>query len=120
MTSSQALYSRRPRRGQRKSPSHRVGALTFTGGGSNRHPVDALADLRAEIKALQERETALRQVLLVDDADLVGNEWQAEVRPWRQERVNTKTAIEHFGRPALAPFLKVIESDAVYLKRRKP
>ena len=42
---------------------------------SNRHVVDQLADVRQQIKRLQEEETYLRNELEQPGADLNGDEW---------------------------------------------
>ena len=42
----------------------------------NRHPVDKLADIRAEIKRLQEEEIWLRHELEQPGADLEGDEYR--------------------------------------------
>ena len=84
----------------------------------NRHPADLLADTRAELKALQKREDALRRQLVESD-DLTGAEWKALIVNRTQERLDCGAAIKHFGKTALQPFLKRLEFEQVYLKRRK-
>jgi hypothetical protein len=84
----------------------------------NRHPADLLADTRAEIKALQKREDNLRRQL-VESGDLTGAEWKAQIVNRTQERLECSAVIKHFGKAALQPFLKTLEFDQVYLKRRK-
>lgn len=59
---------------------------------SNRHPVDQLGDVREQIKALQERETELKEQVsaMMGAADsLGGGEWIA-----RQTRTTRKGAID--------------------------
>ena len=85
----------------------------------NRHPADLLADTRAEIKALQKRENELRQQL-IESGDLIGAEWKAQIVNRIQGRLDCSAVIKHFGKTALQPFLKMLEFDQVYLKRRKP
>ena len=46
---------------------------------TNRHAVDQLADVRAEIKALETREKELRDALLAPGADLSGDEFYGRV-----------------------------------------
>ena len=84
----------------------------------NRHPADQLADVRAEIRALQQREDELRRQL-VESGDLTGAEWKAQIVNRTQERLDCDAVIKHFGKTALQPFLKRLEFEQVYLKRRK-
>jgi hypothetical protein len=86
----------------------------------NRHPADLLADTRAEIKQLEIQEAELRQQLLADDADRCGVQWEAAVRNYNQDRIDTKALIEHFGHAAIAPFFRQVEVRALTLRRRKP
>ena len=46
---------------------------------TNRHPVDELADVRAERRRVEEREKELRRALLAEGASLVGDAWAASV-----------------------------------------
>jgi hypothetical protein len=85
---------------------------------TNRHPADALADVREEIKALQQREDVLRQELLASD-DRIGTEWEATIHSRAQERLDTGAVIKHFGKSTLRPFFKRIEFAQIYLKRRE-
>jgi hypothetical protein len=85
---------------------------------SNRHPADLLADVRAEIKQLEIQEAELRDQLLADDADRSGVQWEAVIRTYSQERLDTKAVIKHFG-AAISPCLKQVEFEAVTLRRRK-
>lgn len=85
----------------------------------NRHPADALFDVRAEIKILKAREEKLRVQLLAPDADRVGAEWEAQINHQERERLDSKAVVEHFGREALRPFLKTGEVDVLRLKPRK-
>jgi hypothetical protein len=86
----------------------------------NRHPADALADVRAEIKQLQIQEAELRNELLQADADRRGLEWEAWVWNCNQERLNIKAVKEHFG-DAIKPFLRPSKIQNVRLRRaQKP
>jgi len=84
----------------------------------NRHPVDQLGDIRQQIKTLQEREQVLREELFAT-GDLIGDEFEAEIRHSAQQRLNDQAAIKLFGRVTLAPFLRRIEFDVVRLRRRE-
>jgi hypothetical protein len=83
----------------------------------NRHPADELADVRAEIKQLEDREAQLRNALIADGADRSGVQYEAVIFEQRQERLDTKAVIEHFGADALRPFYRKITCKTVRLKR---
>jgi hypothetical protein len=85
----------------------------------NRHPADALADVRAEIKQLQIQEAELRNELLADGADRHGVQWEAVIQGRSQDRINAKAAIAHFGKDALRPFMKRVTARNVRLIRTK-
>jgi hypothetical protein len=84
----------------------------------NRHPADALADVRAEIKQLERREEELRAELLLVGANLIGIEWGATVHSREHRSLNKDALVKHFGREALAPFFRVTGYEAVALKKR--
>jgi hypothetical protein len=83
---------------------------------TNRHPADALADVREEIRALQQREEILRQELIVSD-DHIGAEWEATIH--NRAQLDTGAVIKHFGTATLRPFFRHIEFKQVRLKRHK-
>jgi len=56
----------------------------------NRHPVDRLADVRAEIKKLEAEETKLRAYLLEHPQDRVGAEHIAVIGSQSRKRVDLK------------------------------
>jgi hypothetical protein len=56
---------------------------------SNRHPVDRLADVRSEIKRLEEEEVKLRAYLLEHPTDRTGEEHIAVVGSQSRKRVVT-------------------------------
>jgi hypothetical protein len=86
----------------------------------NRHPADALADVREEIRQLEEREQVLRlELLRRGGGDRIGDEWEAQVRHFEQQRLDTAAVIRHFGRNALREFFKNSVFDAIYLKKRR-
>jgi len=51
---------------------------------------DELAQVRADIKRLEEREAAIRGILLSDPDTRTGASWIAEVKTLQQERVDWK------------------------------
>jgi ProP effector len=84
----------------------------------NRHPADALADVRAEIKQLQIVEAELRADLInAYAAGRRGLGWLATVRATSRSGLDLDAAIEHFGREALQPFMRKITVTNVRLKR---
>jgi len=58
------------------------------GRGDNRHPADRLAEVRAEIAALQAEEDGLRRELLRAGASLVGVEHVARIDEGTQRRLD--------------------------------
>ena len=67
--------------------------------GDNRHPVDALHDVREKLKALQVEEALLRDALIkaaaaTADAPIRGSLYQAVVKPRSKESISCKTARE--------------------------
>jgi hypothetical protein len=84
----------------------------------NRHPVDELAEVRAEIGRLEAREEELRRALLAGNVDHHGVEWEAVVQDHAREHLDAKAAIEHFGKTALQPFLRRAEFQVVKLRSR--
>lgn len=54
----------------------------------NRHPIDELADLRAEKKKLEQREEELREKILTGDWGLVGDQFEATVSKRTQTRLD--------------------------------
>lgn len=53
-------------------------------------PADALAEIRAQIKTLEEREKSLRDLIIADKAARTGNRYLAEVRVVETNRVDVK------------------------------
>jgi len=85
---------------------------------ANRHPVDQLADVRAEIAKLKEREDALREMILSGECQLFGDDFRADVSTTTSERVDTKALRKALGDKALAPYLKPSTVRTVRLKPR--
>ncbi|WP_028164091.1 hypothetical protein [Bradyrhizobium elkanii] len=85
----------------------------------NRHPVDQLADVRAEIKTLQERETELKEGLLLEDADLSGSEYYARIVPLTQHRLDRKLLEQRFGQRAVEECCKDVETVQIRLVHRE-
>jgi hypothetical protein len=80
-----------------------------------RHPAEELADIRHQIKALETRETKLRDALLnAEQLERIGEEWIAEVSQQKGHRLDNDALKKHFGLEALQPFVR--ESVANLIK----
>jgi hypothetical protein len=85
----------------------------------NRHPADELADVRAELKALQAREAELRAVLLKEGADREGVGYVAQAFTHKQARLDVGAVKEHFGAAVLEPFMVAQEVRQVRLSAKE-
>lgn len=83
---------------------------------TNRHPVDELADVREQIKKLQEQERQLRDRVL-EETSFIGDEYRAEIVMHHRETLDTKAIKREFGRERLEQFLKRAEVLIVKLER---
>jgi hypothetical protein len=88
----------------------------FSGHGPNRHPIDELADVRAEIKRLEAREAALRR-RVIQSGDMAGDEFEGVLKRTIQERVDVPAAKRELG-AVLRPFLRERACEQLWLKRR--
>lgn len=84
---------------------------------SNVHPADALAEVRSEIKALQVKEAMLREKLLADRSNLVGDAYEAIVDHQKTMRLDQEKLTKALG--DLAPFKSESVLVMVRVKRRK-
>jgi hypothetical protein len=84
----------------------------------NRHPVDELAEIRAERRRLAEREEALRMQLLLTDADLEGDEYRAYVHAFERRELDRALLEQHFGKAVVAGCERVISYRIVALNKR--
>lgn len=84
---------------------------------TNRHPVDELADVREQIKKLQEREWQLRDMILRGLCQTVGDEYEADVVMQCRETLDTKEIKRQLGRERLAQFMRTTEVVLVKLSR---
>ena len=82
----------------------------------NRHPVDELADIRAELKRLEAREAELKAVVMAEGCNLEGDEFEATVTRASAERVDTTAVRKHLGEDGIKPFLKRSETVTVRVK----
>jgi len=63
----------------------------------NRHPADELADVRSEIRRLEDREQELRAYLLEHPEDRTGIEYIASIAEQRRSRVDIKALADEIG-----------------------
>lgn len=84
----------------------------------NRHPVDELAEVRAEAKRLKDREDELRKQILDGSCGLIGYDHEAKLSETESERVDVKAARAALG-DQLAPFLKTTRVKMVRLAKRE-
>jgi hypothetical protein len=85
---------------------------------SNRHPVDELADVRAEIKRLEGREDELRAYLLEHPSDRVGINHVATIGEQRRKRVDLRALADEIGHSVLARFTSYASCIMVRLRER--
>jgi hypothetical protein len=84
----------------------------------NRHPVDELAEIRAEKRRLSERENALRIRLLMTGADLVGDEHLAQVLDFEREELDRDALEQRFGKTAVAACVNRVNHKIISLSKR--
>jgi hypothetical protein len=84
----------------------------------NRHPVDELAEIRAERRRLAEREDVLRRQLLEPGADLEGDAYCAHIHRFEREELNRAALERRFGEAAVAACLRPVRYQIVAVNRR--
>jgi hypothetical protein len=84
---------------------------------TNRHPVDELADVRAQMHELEKRERELRKMILSGECDTVGDEYEAAVVMQRRSRLDTREIKRQLGLEALERFMMSAEVAIVKLER---
>jgi hypothetical protein len=85
----------------------------------NRHPVDELADIRAEIRRLEEREQELRTYLLEHPHDRSGAEFVATIGEKRRRHVDLHALANEIGHSLLQRFTSFTSVTEVRLRQRK-
>ena len=85
---------------------------------TNRHPVDELADLRADIKRLEDRADTLRRMILDGKCGLVGADHYASIRTTQRESLDAKSLRREFGEEALRRFTVTRVSEVVSVNKR--
>lgn len=90
--------------------------------GTNRHPVDELADVRAEMRRLKEREAELRTMIIEDRCTHSGAEFAVDIRTSEQERVDTAAVWREFGIDVLRArkLVRTVEFKFVKLRSLTP
>jgi hypothetical protein len=81
----------------------------------NVHPADELSAVREEIKILTARADELRELLLAEGADLIGDRHTALIVSSVRETLDRKAITEAFGEAAIAPFVKATHFKTVKL-----
>ena len=85
---------------------------------TNRHPVDELSDIRAEMKRLKAREDEIRDDILEGRCGLVGDQFDARVTNSESERVDTAALRKEFGLERLRPYLKKSVTRTIRISER--
>jgi hypothetical protein len=86
----------------------------------NRHPVDRLADIREQMKALEAEEKILKE-RIIQTGDTVGDDNIAQLKDSTRKTLD-RTALEaHYGIETIAQFLKTSSFTTVSLfKKAQP
>lgn len=85
---------------------------------TNRHPADQLADVRAQIAALKEREDTLRHDLMLPGASLQGDDFVAEIATSERTSLDGPAVRKEFGDERLKRWLKTTKATTVRVKPR--
>jgi len=83
----------------------------------NRHPVDRLADLREQIKGLQEEADGLRSDIM-RTGDYVGAEYMAVPKTATQRRLDRDALELEFGKARIDALSKVVEVTTLNLFKK--
>ena len=87
-------------------------------GESNRHPTDRLADVRQEIKRLEQEEQKLRVYLLEHPHDRIGVEHIASIAEQRRGCVDLKALADEVGHSIVQRFTQYTNCRMVRLRER--
>ena len=85
---------------------------------ANRHRIDELADLRAEVKLLKAREEALRSAILATPTNLSGDDTRRELCEITTERIDLEKLRREVGTIFLAQYMLPGRQVRVQLKPR--
>jgi hypothetical protein len=84
------------------------------------NPADLLADIRSQIRNLEEGERPpLRDYLLDHEADRVGDQYVAQVGTWSQKRIDTRGLIREVGTAIVERFTTRLKVPTIRLKLRE-
>jgi hypothetical protein len=86
---------------------------------ANRHPVDQLADVRAEIRTLKGREDELRDAILGGECSGVGDQYVARIDTREKRTLDVDLLTQHFGADTLKPFFKIGTVTSVRIAERQ-
>jgi hypothetical protein len=85
----------------------------------NRHPADELADVRSEIRRLEDREEELRAYLLEHPHDRKGVDYEALIGQQQRKRVDLRALADEIGASLLGQFTRHISVAIVKLRERE-
>ena len=86
---------------------------------SNIHPADEMQALRTQIKALQDRESQLRDVLLAaNDAGREGAAYRAFVMVSTRETLDKNAITAALGKDVVEPFMRKSEMKTLKLAKK--
>lgn len=83
---------------------------------TNRHPVDELADLRAEIGRLEGRADYLRRMILAGECSMSGDDHHAVIRRVERAVIDTKALRKELGDAAVRPFMSLRVAEQVFVR----
>lgn len=84
----------------------------------NRKAADRLADIREQIRELEEEEYILRHEFIEGGHSLVGDEYQVVITIADSERVDTKAIRRVLSPKELKPYLKKVSTTYVRTEKR--
>ena len=87
--------------------------------GANRHAADRLHELRAEIHTLEAEVDELRAYLQEHPDDLVGDQYQASIGPYRRRHVDWAGLEREIGKATLQRFTSFKSIPVVRLCERE-
>lgn len=85
----------------------------------NRHPVDELGEVRAEIKRLEARERELREAVLRGECDKLGEDYRATIKEHVRNSLDSAAVRAEFGAERLRPFFRESVVYQVVVEERR-
>jgi hypothetical protein len=85
------------------------------------HPVDELADIRAQRRILAAREDAIRRRLLAsgNSTNLVGDKFLATVSEFEHGELDRNALEQRFGKAQVAACVNIVRHQLISLTRRR-